>query len=317
MARHVTRSPVSARARGVVLVVAVGFALVGLDTPAVDSPAAAAVSVGGYASDAASCGYAGAPSCPTTSETGYVYAYDARTNSFVPVPPTAMGGTTVGATYSYALSPACPQDGPFSDSSCAGAEQFCANTGSSGLHENVWREQVEPTPTDWLIVGDVCIGALPDPVDTRQVLADVAEFERLNVPTPQPQVQPAGGALVNLPVVVSVRDVGPQAMAVRQPVPGRLLAVPSYSWDFDDGAVLHGAGRAYDGTNPRQSPTHYLSHTYRQPEATAWVTLTVTWQATFTAGGRRFVVAPLTMPPDVRRYSVYEAHSVLVDGVAP
>jgi hypothetical protein len=105
-------------------------------------------------------------------------------------------------------------------------------------------------------------------------------------------------------------------MAVRQPVAGRLLTVPSYSWSFDDGTVLAGAGRPYDGTDPRQSPTHYLAHTYIEPETSASVSLVVTWRATFTAGGRSFAVAPLTMPPIITRYPVYEAHSVLVEATS-
>ena len=265
----------------------------------------------------ASCSPSGNDPCPTTSPDGYVYAYDARTNAFVPIPAGAAGNPSTGATYSYALSPACPQSEPFGTSSCVGAQQFCAATGSSGLHENVWRKQVEPQPTDWIIVGDVCIGALPDPVDAAQVLADVVEYEQLTVPTPEPTVQPAGGALVNLPAIVSVKDVGTQVMTVREPVPGHLVATPSYAWTFDDGAVLTGAGRSYDGTDPRQFPTHYLAHAYREPEADASVALSVTWQATFTAAGHDFAVAPLRMPPIVSRYSVYEAHSVLVNSVEP
>jgi hypothetical protein len=286
------------------LVAVLAFGAIGIAAAAIPPLSASAA--------AATCSY-GPGSCPTTSETGYVYAYDAGTNSFVPVPPSAAGNPGVAATYSYALSPACPQDGPLSNSSCAGAQQFCASTGSSGLHENVWRRQVEPEPTDWVIVGDVCIGTLPEPVPVRQVLADVFEYERINVPAPHPQVQPADGALVNLPVIVSVPELGPQAMAVRQPVAGRLLAVPSYSWSFDDGTVLTGAGRPYDGTDPQESPAHYLVHTYVKPETNASVTLVVTWRATFTAGGRSFAITPLTMSPIISRYPVYEAHSVLVE----
>jgi hypothetical protein len=104
-------------------------------------------------------------------------------------------------------------------------------------------------------------------------------------------------------------------MTVRLPVPGRLLAIPSFTWIFDDGTTLAGPGRPFDGTDPRESPEHYLSHIYRAPEANASVTLTVTWRATFTAGGRTFAVPLLTMPSIVSRYSVYEAHSVLVDAI--
>jgi hypothetical protein len=103
-------------------------------------------------------------------------------------------------------------------------------------------------------------------------------------------------------------------MQVQQPVPGQLVATPSFSWKFDDGTVVTGAGVPYDGTDPRTAPSHYVSHTYAAAQAQASVTLTVTWNATFTAAGQTFTIAPLVMPPIRTTFSVHEARSVLVNG---
>jgi hypothetical protein len=134
------------------------------------------------------------------------------------------------------------------------------------------------------------------------------------VPIPVPDVQPAGTALVNLPVIVSVPQPQPVTMQVQQPVPGTLVATPTFTWAFDDGATVTGAGVPYDGTDPRVDPAHYVSHTYTTADAHASVTLTVTWNATFTAAGQAFPIAPLTMPPITTTFTVNEAHAVLVSG---
>jgi hypothetical protein len=106
-------------------------------------------------------------------------------------------------------------------------------------------------------------------------------------------------------------------MQVQQPVPGLLVATPTYTWKFDDGATVTGAGLPYDGTDPRVDPGHYASHTYTAAEAHASVTLTVTWNATFTVAGQAFTIPRLVMPPITTTFSVHEAHSVLVSGNEP
>jgi len=254
--------------------------------------------------------------CPTPTDDGYEYIYDPTTHVLVPVP-TGSFPKQPGATYQYAVTPACPQAIPGGAINCTAATQYCALNGSTGIHEDVWRRQTAPATTPWQVVDQVCTGNGPPPISVQQVVQDVSEYERDHMPIPVPDVQPANVAIVNLPVLVSVPQPGPQTMQVQQPVPGLLVATPTYTWKFDDGATVTGAGLPYDGTDPRVDPGHYASHTYTAAEAQASVTLTVTWNATFTVAGQAFTIPPLVMPPITTTFSVHEAHSVLVSGNEP
>src|SRR5690242_18009311 len=73
--------------------------------------------------------------CPTTTDDGYVYAYDTATKSFVRVPIATAGSPDPQATYRYTLTPACPRAQPFDDVNCVGAAEFCAQSGATGIHE--------------------------------------------------------------------------------------------------------------------------------------------------------------------------------------
>lgn len=256
---------------------------------------------------------AGVVNCPTPTDDGYVYVYDPTTNVLVPVP-TGSFPKQPGVTYQYAATPACPTAQPGDAVDCTAAAQFCQQNGSSGIHEDIWRREATPTTGPWIIVTQTCTGAGPAPIPVQQVVQDVGEYEWTHVPIPVPSIQPSSVALVNLPVIVSVPQPQPVTMQVQQPVPGALVATPTFTWSFDDGATVTGAGIPYDGTDPRLDPTHYVSHTYGAADAHASVTLTVTWNATFTAAGQVFPIAPLVMPPISTAFTVQEAHAVLVSG---
>jgi hypothetical protein len=217
-------------------------------------------------------------------------------------------------TYEYAVTPDCPTARPGDAINCTAAAQYCASSGGSGIHEDVWRRQIAPTTSPWDVVDQVCTGSVPPPISVQQVVQDMSEYERTHVPIPVPDVQPEGTALVNLPVIVSVPQPQPVTMQVQEPVPGTLVATPTFTWTFDDGATVTGAGIPYDGTDPRANPAHYVSHAYTAADAHASVTLTVTWNATFTAAGQVFPIASLTMPPITTTFAVNEAHAVLVSG---
>jgi hypothetical protein len=234
----------------------------------------------------------------------------------VAIPASAAGTTTPGISYRYTLSPACPLAKPFDATLCAGASSYCASIGKAGFHEYVWRTDELSDFKQWLIVGDICSGGLGDPVSEQQVVDGVSEYERVHVPIPKPNVQPGTYTLVNLPVLVSVTDPGEQVMSVQQPVPGQLVATPTFSWTFDDGTILKGVGRPYtDGVDPRYDKAgYYLSHTYRESRAHASVTLVVTWHATFAAAGQTFDLPDLRMPGITTTFEVDEAHAVLVGG---
>jgi hypothetical protein len=250
--------------------------------------------------------------CPGPTDDGYVYAYDAATNTVVPVPVSAAGSPDPQALYQYSVSPDCPQAEPFDVINCTDAASYCARNGQTGLHEDVWREETWPTAVPWKIVGHVCSGGEATPVPVDELTQDLAEYERDHMPIPTANVQPAGVAIVNLPVLVSATQLGPQTMQVQQPVPGELVATPTYTWTFDDGGTATGPGTAYDGTDPRTDPAHYALHIYRAANEHASVTLTVTWNATFSVAGQTFPIPQLVMPPITTTFSVREAHSVLV-----
>lgn len=231
-----------------------------------------------------------------------------------------IGGTHAerwaDARYSYALTAACPDIGPGDTSTCNAANQSCATKGKSGMHEYIWRSESAPEVLGATITGDICESDLPAPISVATVSSSAREYEEIHMPVPVPEIEPHGYTSVNLPVLVSVHDVGDQYMTVSLPVRGFLRASPTYSWTFDhDPTPLVGAGREYeDGFDPRYVPDHYLSHTYRKAQIAASVTLTVTWKATFTAAGHTVTVPNLAMPGITTTFPVYEAHAVLVGG---
>jgi hypothetical protein len=163
-------------------------------------------------------------------------------------------------------------------------------------------------------VGDICTGDLPDPIPTQEVIETAKEYEETHLPPAVPQMQPSNMAIVNMPLLVNVVPMPMQTMAVQLPVPGELVATPSYAWSFDGGPPMPGPGLPFDGTDPRVDPAHYVSHTYLKPEASAGVSLTVSWTATFTAAGQTIQIPAVVMPAVTMTFSVHEAHSVLVSG---
>ncbi|MGH8889611.1 MAG: hypothetical protein ACRDV3_07580, partial [Acidothermaceae bacterium] len=196
---------------------------------------------------------------------------------------------------------------------CAAATQYCATVDETGIHDDVWRADSSSGFTNWRIVGDICTGASPSPVPTAQVTAAVREYERDHMPPGVPIVQPANVAIVNIPVLASVTPLQQQIMDVQLPVPGELIATPSYTWTFDDGSTTSGAGTAYDGTDPRTNPGHYgVAHTYTKAQTQASVSLTITWKATFTAAGQTIDIPDVDMPPITTTFTVDEAHAGLV-----
>jgi hypothetical protein len=180
------------------------------------------------------------------------------------------------------------------------------------MHELVWRSETLPEFRDWAVVGEICTGGSPDPVPTQQIVDAAQEYERTHLPAASPRVQPGSVVVVNLPVLASVTPLLVQTMAVQLPVPGELVATPSYAWTFDDGTKITGPGVPYDGTDPRVDPEHYVAHTYVKAQANASVSLSVTWTATFTAAGQTIDIPAVVMPAVTTTFSVHEARSVLV-----
>jgi hypothetical protein len=249
---------------------------------------------------------------PTPTDDGFVYAFDVETDRWIPVPVAAVGPTDPKIEYRYALSPACFETDPFEGVNCAGAAEFCAESGQSGMHEDVWRMEVWPTTGAYVIVGAICTGGQPRAIPTQEIVDAAQEYERTHLPQAVPRVQPGGVVVVNLPVLASVSPLPVQTMVVQLPVPGVLVATPSYAWTFDDGTNITGAGLPYDGTDPRVDPGHYVAHTYVKAQTNASVSLTVSWTARFTAAGQTIDIPAVVMPAITTTFSVHEARSVLV-----
>ncbi len=104
---------------------------------------------------------------------------------------------------------------------------------------------------------------------------------------PRISVQPPGGrALVNLPVLFSAPAQRRTTLAISQPLPGRIVADPVYSWDLGDGQQGAGAGHRYSAAVDPQDPAsdgYYVKATYPQV-GPQHATLTLTWDATITLG---------------------------------
>jgi len=107
--------------------------------------------------------------------------------------------------------------------------------------------------------------------------------EELTKRISQPVVSsaPPGKTLVNLPTIFATTPQPEQSLTFTTPVPGRLVAVPEYTWDFGDGLTGMGPGLAYQpGDIPSKLPGKYLTATYRTAGAKS-VVVTVTWRVRF------------------------------------
>jgi hypothetical protein len=265
---------------------------------------------------------------PLVNDHGYRYSFDGGDLVAAPV---LSGRSGSGPAWEFVLLPACAGNvPPDPDNVALARDVFCAAAVGPPrcAPGEVWMRvygRVVGSAGPWQVRGTRCVGA-PRRVPVAAVLAGVRErLDRLVAP-PVFEVQPAGRAIVNLPVIVHVVAEGrrraqsdcahPQGVCfdVTVPVPGRLEAYPTYGWVFDAGAVASGRGRAYDGTSPREDPGHYVAHTYRVPVPRQPVRLTVTWKAQFSVPG----LPPLELADlpksSVRTFPVVEARSQLVAG---
>ncbi len=260
--------------------------------------------------------------CVTTTSDGYKYYFDGTTYYRVgaDLPHTVPDGSGPKATYVFGFTPDCSSNtGPTDDVMCVSATTACAALGQQGVLMVEWYRETAPVPGNWTRGATLCTG--PGTVVTlAQVRAGVnTQIEDIvkHLPSQQPTVQPDDPVLVNLPAIVIAPAPGNPDFAVTLPLPGQVHITATYHWDFGDGTGLDTdqIGTGYDGTDPRQAPGHYLSHTYAKAQANTAVTLTVTWHATFAVAG----VAPITLPdvvlpPLTKVIQVHEARGVLVTG---
>ena len=158
--------------------------------------------------------------------------------------------------------------------------------------------------SDWELVEELsCVGQGPTP---EQVLT---EFRRLPITPSALTVQPEGPVLVNIDTIAYV-DPAPQTLTTTvlgTPIAFQVTAA-TYTWDF-------GEDDPFTTTSPGHPwPDQDVAHPYRRP-GTGQVTVTTTWQATYTLGTDptvRTVPGTATTTTTSEPFEIVEAHSHLV-----
>ncbi|CAO5166996.1 PDK repeat-containing protein [Frankia sp. AiPs1] len=124
-------------------------------------------------------------------------------------------------------------------------------------------------------------------VPIAAVQAALNDYLREKVlPKPTIVIAPSGRSFANLATILYTPVSESYTFNVDEPVQATISAVPHYRWEFGDGQVGPDApGRPYDAAiSPRDHPDDYVSHQYDRA-GQYQVTLTVTWQGTFTVPG--------------------------------
>jgi len=116
------------------------------------------------------------------------------------------------------------------------------------------------------------------------------QIER-NLPKPTIDYSPNPNGLVNLPVILSTKNITHRDFQVTVPpskgrtfaLHGTIHAQAHYIWNLD-GKTATGAGRPYDGTDPVTHPGYYVTNTFSTP-GTKTIHLQVRWTGTVTVDG--------------------------------
>lgn len=134
-----------------------------------------------------------------------------------------------------------------------------------------------PPQLPWRDLGIVCIEHV---VTVGDVSREVRESVEHSVPELRPTAEPDTGAVVQLPLLwASHQSSDPlERNDLLESLPTRLVAAPSWQWDFGDGSVLQTSegGCAY--------PCMDVAHTFRQA-GDYQVSVRTTWQARFWVDG--------------------------------
>jgi len=269
----------------------------------------------------AACGsngnFLGGGAC--TGDGALQYFYVASNETFYQVPrrPTGRPETEPdepGRHFEWGYIQHCGSAGPVY---LCTPEPCVAAGGATGLVMMVYRREMINPPTAWEYRGNVCqAAAAAVPMDDVVAAVEARLREELykNLAHPEILVNPSPRALVNLPVIVSTEDPGPQSLEFTTPLPGTIDAEPSYAWTWSDGHTSEGSGRAYtQAVSPTRNPDYYVAHTYRS-SGPAGVTLTVIWRATATVNGAGTVPLDPIEFTAASAFDVLEARSRLVAG---
>lgn len=217
---------------------------------------------------------------PEQAGDGYVHHFDESSRVMHPVPTDSSGeggGSSGPPEFEYR----------YRDRECDSVGQCFFTCEDDGEFYPELRVDRRPygSDEDWEhSVDRICLRP-EDGITQEEIETGVLEYVRVEADEPVVNIAPADSdAVVNLPVIVWCDEQESLEFDVENPVPGHLQADPEYAWEFSDGATRQGSGRAYDGTDPRDNDSYYVSNTYDTtgPEA---VTLINTWNAIFTYEG--------------------------------
>jgi hypothetical protein len=170
--------------------------------------------------------------------------------------------------------------------------------------ETMWSQDGGAT---WQAIGAWCVGP-GGPRTVSEIGGAVTSEFTAHLDPVAPQVQPARGALTQVPTIWHSGQTAPTAAAVFDLLGNRveLTAVPHWVWDFGDGRVLH------TGSSGSRHPDRAVSHVFRRP-GTYQVSCTTSWSATFTVDGLGpFPVAERIEQRATRTITVREARARLI-----
>lgn len=204
----------------------------------------------------------------------------------------------------WRLSPMCMQNGPMDDAMCLNAATACPPPAI------LFRVYLRHGTGPWQVVDSICLGPGEGPRSPNDVGDKVREVVLTYLPDAAPSFQPAQGGLVNLPTIFAAGE--PEHMTTDPfQVMGFTVVVSAtahWDWTFEPGATqgFDRPGGAY--------PNDDVSYTYASAGERR-VSLTTTWDATFTIDGAGPYPVPgaaITKTVGPMAVPVRESHSQLV-----
>ena len=170
----------------------------------------------------------------------------------------------------------------------AGVDCMAAHTcDASGLRFNVeaWLLGPDGSRASVTPIRDTVCGYPERVVPAGEVSALAHEEIRKRITAPTLTSAPPGKTLVNIITVYSTNRQPEPRIDVTTPVPGSIVAVPEYRWDFGDGQTALGPGLQWSAPDdPNKLPGKYLGPVWRT-SGIKHVTLTVTWRVRFQLEG--------------------------------
>jgi hypothetical protein len=250
-----------------------------------------------------------------TTDSGLRYRYSADERAFVVETP-ATNKTTQppsGPPIEWRFVRSC-QGRTLDNLECLSILCETADGRDGSLHQSFARP-VGAGGLAWEYRGEVCLGGVRviELADVEAAAWATLERSFKRIPSPEITSAPPGGGLVNLPVIAWTDDIDNVELDINQPLPGHIVASPSYEWQWSNGERATGPGRAYDpSVSPVADPAAYAATTFTEP-GEAQVSLTVTWSATFEVQG----LPPVSLSPVVfsssLEFPIRQGRTVLLD----